>query len=97
MFIKIKQNNQKWSIFEVNTNVEYDIHKKKLNNEDDLKKLLEKESYDTTLNLLATPIVFPTTCFRLAFRDNNNINNLILFNTECYVCNNEGKTIESIK
>jgi hypothetical protein len=92
MYVKIKKDNNKWVIFEVTSNILYETNQKLFNTLEELQAF--QINYNATV---LVDLIFPLNCFYIIYPEKNNIENLIIFNSDAYICNNDGKTIDSIK
>jgi hypothetical protein len=101
MYIKIK-NKEKWVLIDT-PNIFYNHTKVIFNNVDDIDTLFYANNctsiiiYSTIYNKISTITNFPIELFYIIYDDKKRNKHLILFDELCYICNENGKTIETLK
>lgn len=102
MLIKIKGTGGKWVLFDDVSTIEYGASPVKIENQQQLRNL--HGTVDTDVEIIH---IFPGFDFSKESDDLNlrvntisftkdGVRNLIVFSSVCYVCNNQGRTIEKV-
>jgi hypothetical protein len=102
MYIKIKGTEpRRWWLFETNGYLQYALDKQKFTTYDEIQHIDQKIQTDQVI--LSDKITdhdfnnCPYEAFVITFTNSKNERVTVLFDTHAYICNNAGKTIETIK